>query len=128
MVIQETNEARQKFSNAKAISSAQFFADPNNAKDTEGQISLQKLTRGEAGSQKISHRLCCDLQCTPNVDQKSRIVAKEKWYTFDQAPLVVFFHLKRFSTESNHTQKIDKFVEFPLELNNLSMEEHGKTK
>ncbi|KAK1324658.1 putative ADP-ribosylation factor GTPase-activating protein AGD8 [Acorus calamus] len=42
--IQETNEARQKFSNAKAISSAQFFADPNNAKDTEGQISLQKFT------------------------------------------------------------------------------------
>ncbi|KAK1303301.1 putative ADP-ribosylation factor GTPase-activating protein AGD8 [Acorus calamus] len=43
-IIQETNEARQKFSNAKAISSAQFFADPNNAKDTEGQISLQKFT------------------------------------------------------------------------------------
>ncbi|KAK1273070.1 putative ADP-ribosylation factor GTPase-activating protein AGD8 [Acorus gramineus] len=49
-MIQETNEARQKFSNAKAISSAQFFADPNNAKDTEGQISLQKFT----GSTSIS--------------------------------------------------------------------------
>lgn len=41
--VQESNEARQKFSNAKSISSAQFFGDQNNA-DKEAQISLQKFT------------------------------------------------------------------------------------
>ncbi|KAK1278981.1 Ubiquitin carboxyl-terminal hydrolase 21 [Acorus gramineus] len=50
-------------------------------------------------------------------DECKMTVAKDKWYTFDEAPLVVSFHLKRFSTESNNIQKIDKFVEFPLELN-----------
>ncbi|KAK1324659.1 Ubiquitin carboxyl-terminal hydrolase 20 [Acorus calamus] len=50
-------------------------------------------------------------------DKCKMTVSKEKWYTFDQAPLVVSFHLKRFSIESNDIQKIDKFVEFPLELN-----------
>ncbi|KAK1273071.1 Ubiquitin carboxyl-terminal hydrolase 21 [Acorus gramineus] len=50
-------------------------------------------------------------------DECKMTVAKEKGYTFDQAPLVVFFHLKRFSIESNDIQKMDKFVEFPLELN-----------
>ncbi|XP_073002687.1 probable ADP-ribosylation factor GTPase-activating protein AGD8 isoform X2 [Typha latifolia] len=47
--IQETNEAREKFSNAKSISSAQFFGDQNKA-DNEAQISLQKFT----GSTSIS--------------------------------------------------------------------------
>ncbi|XP_020096106.1 probable ADP-ribosylation factor GTPase-activating protein AGD8 [Ananas comosus] len=47
--VQESNEARQKFSNAKSISSAQFFGDQNNA-DKEAQISLQKFT----GSTSIS--------------------------------------------------------------------------
>jgi ADP-ribosylation factor GTPase-activating protein 2/3 len=47
--IEETNEARQKFSNAKAISSAQFFGDQNRA-DREAGISLQKY----AGSSSIS--------------------------------------------------------------------------
>lgn len=40
--IQESNEARQKFSNAKSISSAQFFGDQNKASDA--QISLEKFT------------------------------------------------------------------------------------
>lgn len=46
--IQESNEARQKFSNAKSISSAQFFGDQNKASDA--QISLEKFT----GSTSIS--------------------------------------------------------------------------
>ncbi|GLT34734.1 hypothetical protein SLA2020_092330 [Shorea laevis] len=42
--IQETDEARQKFSNAKSISSAQFFGDQNKAADVEAQTSLQKFS------------------------------------------------------------------------------------
>lgn len=42
--IQETNEARQKFLNAKSISSAQFFGDQSKSKDVEAQASLQKFS------------------------------------------------------------------------------------
>ncbi|ONK56062.1 uncharacterized protein A4U43_C10F3750 [Asparagus officinalis] len=48
--IQETNEARQKFSNAKSISSAQFFGDQVKPGDRDAQISLQKYS----GSSSIS--------------------------------------------------------------------------
>ncbi|KAG1362035.1 ADP-ribosylation factor GTPase-activating protein AGD10 [Cocos nucifera] len=48
--IQESDEARQKFSNAKAISSAQFFGDQNKDADKEAQMSLQKFS----GSTSIS--------------------------------------------------------------------------
>jgi hypothetical protein len=41
--IQETDEARKKFSNAKSISSAQFFGDQNKA-DADAQVSLQKFS------------------------------------------------------------------------------------
>lgn len=42
--IQESNEARSKFSNAKSISSAQFFGDQIKPGDREAQISLQKYS------------------------------------------------------------------------------------
>jgi ADP-ribosylation factor GTPase-activating protein 2/3 len=41
--IQETDEARKKFSNAKSISSAQYFGDQNKA-DADAQVSLQKFS------------------------------------------------------------------------------------
>ncbi|KAK1379116.1 putative ADP-ribosylation factor GTPase-activating protein AGD8 [Heracleum sosnowskyi] len=44
--IQETDEARKKFSNAKSISSSQFFGDQN--KDAESQVSLQKFSGSAA--------------------------------------------------------------------------------
>lgn len=47
--IQETDEARKKFSNAKSISSAQFFGDHNKATD-DAHVSLQKFS----GSNSIS--------------------------------------------------------------------------
>ncbi|XP_042508085.1 probable ADP-ribosylation factor GTPase-activating protein AGD8 [Macadamia integrifolia] len=46
--IQETDEARKKFSNAKSISSAQFFGDQKKAGDMEAQISLQKFSGSAA--------------------------------------------------------------------------------
>ncbi|XP_058104035.1 probable ADP-ribosylation factor GTPase-activating protein AGD8 [Magnolia sinica] len=46
--IQEGNEARQKFSNAKSISSAQFFGDQNKAHEMEAQASLQKFSSSTA--------------------------------------------------------------------------------
>ncbi|KAL3610264.1 hypothetical protein D5086_001284 [Populus alba] len=45
--IQETDEARKKFSNAKSISSAQFFGDQNKA-DADAQVSLQKFSGSSA--------------------------------------------------------------------------------
>ncbi|XP_062146588.1 probable ADP-ribosylation factor GTPase-activating protein AGD8 [Alnus glutinosa] len=46
--IEETDEARKKFSNAKSISSAQFFGDQNKATDVEAQASLQKFSGSTA--------------------------------------------------------------------------------
>lgn len=42
--VDETDEARKKFSNAKSISSAQFFGVQNKDKDLESSISLQKFS------------------------------------------------------------------------------------
>lgn len=46
--VQESNEAREKFSNAKSISSAQFFCDLNKASDRDAQASLQKFSNSTA--------------------------------------------------------------------------------
>ncbi|CAL0311818.1 unnamed protein product [Lupinus luteus] len=42
--IQESDEARKKFSNAKSISSSQFFGDQNKAEDLAAQASLSKFS------------------------------------------------------------------------------------
>ncbi|KAE8657251.1 putative ADP-ribosylation factor GTPase-activating protein AGD9 [Hibiscus syriacus] len=46
--IQETDEARKKFSNAKSISSAQFFGDQTRTADNEAQATLQKFSASTA--------------------------------------------------------------------------------
>ncbi|XVE65300.1 hypothetical protein DITRI_Ditri07aG0169700 [Diplodiscus trichospermus] len=46
--IQETDEARRKFSNAKSISSAQYFGDQNRAADNDAQVTLQKFSGSTA--------------------------------------------------------------------------------
>ncbi|XVE57442.1 hypothetical protein DITRI_Ditri04bG0091000 [Diplodiscus trichospermus] len=46
--VQETDEARRKFSNAKSISSAQFFGDQNRAADNDAQVTLQKFSGSSA--------------------------------------------------------------------------------
>jgi hypothetical protein len=43
--VEETDEARKKFSNAKAISSSQFFGTQNR-EEKEAQLSLQKFAVG----------------------------------------------------------------------------------
>ncbi|MBA0801127.1 hypothetical protein Gohar_011510 [Gossypium harknessii] len=47
-VIQETDEARKKFSNAKSISSAQYFGDQTRAADGDAQVTLQKFSGSTA--------------------------------------------------------------------------------
>ncbi|KAI9125159.1 hypothetical protein K1719_003775 [Acacia pycnantha] len=46
--IQESDEARKKFSNAKSISSAQFFGDQNRAADGDSQTTLAKFSGSTA--------------------------------------------------------------------------------
>lgn len=48
--VEETDEARKKFTNAKSISSAQFFGGPNKASDSEASATLEKYS----GSSSIS--------------------------------------------------------------------------
>lgn len=42
--MEETKEARKKFSNAKSISSAQYFGDQNKSAESEAKASLQKFS------------------------------------------------------------------------------------
>ncbi|KAE9596940.1 putative ubiquitinyl hydrolase 1 [Lupinus albus] len=43
-------------------------------------------------------------------------VSLEKQLLLDQAPSVAAFHLKRFKTDGTSVEKLDKHVDFPLEL------------
>ncbi|KAJ7943824.1 Ubiquitin carboxyl-terminal hydrolase [Quillaja saponaria] len=56
------------------------------------------------------------------IDEKFRCenceeeVSMEKQLILDQTPSVSAFHLKRFKTDGSYVEKVDKHVEFPLEL------------
>lgn len=43
-------------------------------------------------------------------------VAVEKQLMVDQAPTIAAFHLKRFKNDGSYVEKIDKHVEYPMEL------------
>jgi len=43
-------------------------------------------------------------------------VSKEKQLMLDQTPSIAAFHLKRFKTARDSVEKIDKHINFPLEL------------
>ncbi|XP_071693543.1 ubiquitin carboxyl-terminal hydrolase 21-like isoform X2 [Rutidosis leptorrhynchoides] len=49
-------------------------------------------------------------------DQCKQKVSVDKQLMLDQAPPICAFHLKRFKCDGSFVQKIDKHVEFPLEL------------
>lgn len=49
-------------------------------------------------------------------DECKEKVSVEKQLMLDQIPPVCAFHLKRFKNDGSHVEKIDKHVEFPLEL------------
>ncbi|XP_023511507.1 probable ADP-ribosylation factor GTPase-activating protein AGD9 [Cucurbita pepo subsp. pepo] len=46
--VEETEEARKKFSNAKSISSAQFFGDQNKSNESNAKASLKKFSSSSA--------------------------------------------------------------------------------
>lgn len=43
-------------------------------------------------------------------------VSLEKQLMLDQIPSIATFHLKRFKSDGSYVEKIDKHVQFPLEL------------
>ncbi|XP_059656806.1 ubiquitin carboxyl-terminal hydrolase 20-like [Cornus florida] len=47
-------------------------------------------------------------------------VSVEKQLMLDEAPSVAAFHLKRFKNDGSYVEKIDKHVEFPLDLDLLA--------
>lgn len=47
--------------------------------------------------------------CKEKVDMAKQLVV-------DEAPSVAVFHLKRFKAHGSYTEKIEKHIEFPLEL------------
>ncbi|KAG4172937.1 hypothetical protein ERO13_A11G030700v2 [Gossypium hirsutum] len=57
-----------------------------------------------------------DLQLNYRCENCKEQVSVEKQLMLDQAPSVATFHLKRFKTEGTYIEKIDKHVDFPLEL------------
>ncbi|CDP13030.1 unnamed protein product [Coffea canephora] len=57
--VEETDEARKRFPNAKSISSAQFFGDQNKVNDMGTSVSLQKFS----GSNAISSADLFGQQC-----------------------------------------------------------------
>ncbi|XLR27250.1 hypothetical protein S83_055150, partial [Arachis hypogaea] len=56
--IQESDKARKKFSNAKSLSSSQFFGDQNKAADVAAQATLSKFSGSSAISSAV-HTLVC---------------------------------------------------------------------
>ncbi|BBH02872.1 ubiquitin-specific protease 21 [Prunus dulcis] len=57
-----------------------------------------------------------DLETKFTCENCKEEVSVEKQLVVDQAPPVAAFHLKRFKTDGSHVEKIEKHVEFPLEL------------
>ncbi|XP_076941839.1 ubiquitin carboxyl-terminal hydrolase 20-like [Bidens hawaiensis] len=49
-------------------------------------------------------------------DECKQKVSVEKQLLLDQIPRICAFHLKRFKNDGSHVEKIDKHVDFPLEL------------
>ncbi|XP_054823686.1 probable ADP-ribosylation factor GTPase-activating protein AGD8 [Prosopis cineraria] len=62
--IEESDEARKKFSNAKSISSAQFFGDQSKAADVDSQVTLAKFS----GSTAISSADLFGHSTDPSID------------------------------------------------------------
>ncbi|KAE8662658.1 putative DNA-directed RNA polymerase I subunit rpa49 [Hibiscus syriacus] len=71
------------------------------------QCALESFTKVE----KID-----DLEAKFRCENCKEQVSVEKQLMLDEAPSVATFHLKRFKTEGSFIEKIDKHVDFPLEL------------
>ncbi|GMJ15097.1 hypothetical protein HRI_005178900 [Hibiscus trionum] len=57
-----------------------------------------------------------DLEAKFRCENCKEQVSVEKQLMLDEAPSIATFHLKRFKTEGTFIEKIDKHVDFPLEL------------
>ncbi|GFS32580.1 ubiquitin-specific protease 20 [Actinidia rufa] len=60
-----------------------------------------------------------DIETQYTCEKCKERVSIEKQLILDQVPSIAQFHLKRFKNDGSFVEKIDKHVEFPLELNLL---------
>ena len=60
-----------------------------------------------------------DIETQYTCEKCKERVSIEKQLILDQVPSIAQFHLKRFKNDGSFVEKIDKHVEFPVELNLL---------
>ncbi|XLR21624.1 hypothetical protein S83_049524 [Arachis hypogaea] len=115
------------------------FEDDNLVEKVFGGRSLSKLRCCNCGHSSDTYEPLIDLSLeidnvdtlssalesftkVENIDAKFKCdsckeeVSMEKQIMLDQTPSIATFHLKRFKTDGTYVEKIDKHVNFPLEL------------
>lgn len=110
--IEETDEARKKFSNAKSISSAQFFGDQNKSGDIEAKASLQKFSVCNAALVETWQRP--PLICIPTIVLifSVMLVFSSSWGSF-----LFFSDLDKLSVYSCYLFQTFVVVQFWISLN-----------
>lgn len=79
-------------------------------------ISLEIGNADSLSSALESFTMVENIDAKFNCDGCKEEVSKEKQLMLDETPAVATFHLKRFKSDGTSVQKIDKHVDFPLEL------------
>lgn len=79
-------------------------------------ISLEIGNADSLSSALESFTMVENIDAKFNCDGCKEEVSKEKQLMLDETPSVATFHLKRFKSDGTSVQKIDKHVDFPLEL------------
>ena len=121
--IEETDEARKKFSNAKAISSSQFFGTQNR-EEKEAQLSLQKFAVGLASQWFLvsvqTGLLAWKIYCLNFAKKKSSLGACSTWIIHFQK-FSFFLNFICFDQGSSSISSADLFGRNNVDNSNLDL-------